>query len=124
MRLAIDDVGAGFSSLRHIVLTRPDVLKIDRTLVDGVSHDEILDTLVHSLVDFGHGSGATVVAEGIETAEDAAVLLGLGVDLGQGWHYGRPGLVDDLVARDSEQVSGAVSVPSSRTGDGLLPVRS
>ena len=67
MRLAIDDVGAGFSSLRHIVLTRPDVLKIDRTLVDGVSHDPILTTLVRSLVDFGHGMGAKVVAEGVET---------------------------------------------------------
>ena len=92
MRLAIDDVGAGFSSLRHIVLTRPDVLKIDRTLVDGVSHDPVLRTLVQSLVDFGHGSSATVVAEGIETGADAAVLLTLGVDYGQGWYYGRPGI--------------------------------
>ena len=70
MRLAIDDVGAGFSSLRHIVLTRPDVLKLDRTLVDGVSHDPILPTLVHSLVDFGHAMDAIVVAEGVETAAE------------------------------------------------------
>lgn len=107
MRLAIDDVGAGFSSLRHIVLTRPDVLKIDRTLVDGVSNDEILTTLVHSLVDFGHGVGAKVVAEGIETGADAAVLLTLGVDYGQGWYYGRPGSAEDLLARD-----GAGNVPA------------
>jgi EAL domain-containing protein (putative c-di-GMP-specific phosphodiesterase class I) len=58
LRLAIDDVGAGFSSLRHIVLTTPDVLKIDRSLVDGVSHDPVLRTLVKSLVEFGHGAGA------------------------------------------------------------------
>jgi EAL domain-containing protein (putative c-di-GMP-specific phosphodiesterase class I) len=101
MRLAIDDVGAGFSSLRHIVLTRPDVLKIDRTLVDGVSNDPILTTLVHSLVDFGHGVEAKVVAEGIETGADAAVLLTLGVDYGQGWYYGRPGSAEDLLARDA-----------------------
>ena len=91
MRLAIDDVGAGFSSLRHIVLTAPDVIKLDRSIVDGVSTDPVLTTLVGSLVDFGHGCGAHVVAEGIETAADAAALLGLGVDYGQGWHFGRPG---------------------------------
>jgi EAL domain-containing protein (putative c-di-GMP-specific phosphodiesterase class I) len=105
MRLAIDDVGAGFSSLRHIVLTRPEVIKIDRTLVDGVSRDPVLSTLVRALVEFAHGSGARVVAEGIETADDATALLQLGVDYGQGWHYGRPGpaagltsgvLADDL----------------------------
>jgi EAL domain-containing protein (putative c-di-GMP-specific phosphodiesterase class I) len=91
MRLAIDDVGAGFSSLRHIVLTTPDVIKLDRTLVDGVSSDPVLRTLSTSLVDFAHGCDATVVAEGIETAQDAATLLDCGVDHGQGWHYGRPG---------------------------------
>jgi EAL domain-containing protein (putative c-di-GMP-specific phosphodiesterase class I) len=96
MQLAIDDVGAGFSSLRHIVLTRPDVIKIDRTLVNGVSCDSVLSTLVRALVVFAHGSGARVVAEGIETADDAEALLELGVDYGQGWHYGRPGPAADL----------------------------
>jgi hypothetical protein len=55
LRLAIDDVGAGFSSLRHIVVTTPDVIKLDRSLVDGVTDDPVLRTLVRSLVDFGHG---------------------------------------------------------------------
>ncbi len=96
MRLAIDDVGAGFSSLRHIVLTKPDVIKLDRTLVDGVATDPVLRTLVRSLVDFAHGCDATVVAEGIETTADAEVLLATGVDHGQGWHYGRPGPPADL----------------------------
>ena len=96
MRLAIDDVGAGFSSLRHIVVTRPDVIKLDRSIVAGVSSDVVLPTLVHSLVEFAHSIGAVVVAEGIETAEDAATLLQLDVDLGQGWHFGRPGPASDL----------------------------
>ncbi len=91
LRLAIDDVGAGFSSLRHIVLTAPDVIKLDRTLIDGVSHDPILKTLVRSLVDFGHGCDARVVAEGVETSMDADVLRTLEVDYGQGWFFGRPG---------------------------------
>ena len=96
LRLAIDDVGAGFSSLRHIVLTSPEVIKLDRTLIDGVAADPVLRTLVRSLVDFGHGSGATVVAEGIEAAIDAEALVELGVDYGQGWHFGRPGAPEQL----------------------------
>jgi EAL domain-containing protein (putative c-di-GMP-specific phosphodiesterase class I) len=96
LRLAIDDVGAGFSSLRHIVLTAPDVLKLDRTLVDGLSANPVLTTLVGSLVQFGHGSGASVVAEGVETADDAAALLDLAVDHVQGWHIGRPGPPEQL----------------------------
>ncbi|WP_100501654.1 sensor domain-containing phosphodiesterase [Geodermatophilus chilensis] len=91
LRLAIDDVGAGFSSLRHIVVTSPDVIKLDRSIAAGVATDRVLATLVGSLVTFAHGSGARVVAEGVETAEDATALRALGVDYGQGWHFGRPG---------------------------------
>ncbi len=98
MRLAIDDVGAGFSSLRHIVLTHPDVIKLDRSIVDGVSHDDVLSTLVRSLVAFAGSAGADVVAEGIETQDDAVWLRGLGVDYGQGWFFGRPGPMSDLAA--------------------------
>lgn len=98
MRLAIDDVGAGFSSLRHIVVTQPDVIKLDRSIVLGVGADEVLSTLVGSLVQFGHGCGARVVAEGVETERDAEALLALGVDDGQGWHFGRPGPPEALVA--------------------------
>jgi EAL domain-containing protein (putative c-di-GMP-specific phosphodiesterase class I) len=96
MRLAIDDVGAGFSSLRHIVLTAPDVIKLDRSIVDGVHVDPVLTTLVGSLVQFGHGCNARVVAEGVETEVDAAALRTLGVDYGQGWYFGRPGPASDL----------------------------
>ena len=53
---------------------RPDVIKLDRSIVNGVDADPVLTTLVRSLVDFAHGCGARVVAEGVETAEDAAVL--------------------------------------------------
>jgi EAL domain-containing protein (putative c-di-GMP-specific phosphodiesterase class I) len=98
MRLAIDDVGAGFSSLRHIVVTAPDIIKLDRSLVAGISEDPVLTTLVRSLVRFGHGCGTRVVAEGVETAADAAALPTLGVDHGQGWHFGRPGPPEALPA--------------------------
>lgn len=91
MRLAIDDVGAGFSSLRHIVLCGPDVIKLDRTIVDGVGSDPVLRTLVAALVDFAHGNGTRVVAEGVETLPDVEALKELAVDLAQGWYFGRPG---------------------------------
>ena len=96
MRLAIDDVGAGFSSLRHIVVTTPDVIKIDRSIVSGLDADPVLSTLVGSLVDFARGLGARVVAEGVENAAEAAVLRGLGVDYGQGWHFGRPAVPEPV----------------------------
>lgn len=96
MRLAIDDVGAGFSSLRHIVLCSPDVIKLDRSIIDGVSGDPVLSTLVGALVEFAHGNGTTVVAEGVETLGDVETLRGLGVDLAQGWYFGRPGPAEAL----------------------------
>ncbi len=96
LSLAIDDVGAGFSSLRHIVLTAPDVIKLDRSIVSGVHIDPVLSTLVRSLVDFAHGCGVRVVAEGVEQPNEAAALLDLGVDYGQGWHFGRPGPAEAL----------------------------
>jgi EAL domain-containing protein (putative c-di-GMP-specific phosphodiesterase class I) len=72
------------------VLTAPDVLKMDRSVVSGVDVDPVLAKLVASLVEFGHGCGAKVVAEGVETAAEAAELRRLQVDLGQGWLFGRP----------------------------------
>jgi EAL domain-containing protein (putative c-di-GMP-specific phosphodiesterase class I) len=109
LRLAIDDVGAGFSSLRHIVVTAPDVIKLDRSIAAGVATDRVLSTLVGSLVTFAHGSGATVVAEGVETADDATTLRALGVDHGQGWHFGRPGPPETL------------ALPAPRTPVDALP---
>lgn len=96
MRLAVDDVGAGFSSLRHIVLCGPDVIKLDRSIVDGVGNDPVLRTLVGALVEFAHGNGTRVVAEGVETLGDVEALQGLAVDLAQGWYFGRPGPAEAL----------------------------
>jgi EAL domain-containing protein (putative c-di-GMP-specific phosphodiesterase class I) len=104
LRLAIDDVGAGFSSLRHIVVTSPDVIKIDRSIVTGLNTDPVLTKLVQSLVEFGHGCRVRVVAEGVETAGEAAALHSVGVDFGQGWHFGRPG--------PPEALSGIAPVPA------------
>ncbi|WP_199423104.1 sensor domain-containing phosphodiesterase [Actinotalea solisilvae] len=116
MRLAIDDVGAGFSSLRHIVLCAPDVIKLDRSIVDGLSADPVLRTLVAALVTFAHGHGTGVVAEGVETAADVAELRALGVDEAQGWFFGRPGPLEDLGPL-------APGVPAQRTAATSAAVR-
>ena len=112
LRLAIDDVGAGFSSLRHIVVTSPDVIKIDRSIVSGLNTDPVLSKLVQSLVEFGHGCRVRVVAEGVETLEEADALRALGVDYGQGWHYGRPGPPEAL-----STLAGPAHVPVPRSGE-------
>ncbi len=64
-------------------------------LLAGTAGDPVLQTLVRSLVKFGHGCGAKVVAEGIETAEDAVALRNAGVDYGQGWHFARAGEISE-----------------------------
>ena len=109
MRLAIDDVGAGFSSLRHIVMACPDVIKMDRSIVSGVDSDPVLARLARSLVEFPHSFDVSVVAEGVETAAEHAVLRSLGVDGGQGWLFGRPTPADLLVG------TGTVLAPAPLT---------
>lgn len=108
MRLAIDDVGAGFSSLRHIVMAAPDVIKLDRSIVSGVDRDPVLTKLTQALVEFGHSFGACLIAEGIETTDEYAMLRSLGVDAGQGWLFGAPVSVATFV-QDSAALSTATT---------------
>ncbi|GAA3342891.1 hypothetical protein GCM10020358_39550 [Amorphoplanes nipponensis] len=110
LRLAIDDVGAGFSSLRHIVATAPDVIKLDRSIVTGLSDDPVLAVVVRALVDLAGATGARVVAEGVETEADAATLAGLGAALGQGWHFGRATTPEDLRDEYPREPAAAVAV--------------
>jgi EAL domain-containing protein (putative c-di-GMP-specific phosphodiesterase class I)/CheY-like chemotaxis protein len=90
VRLAIDDAGAGFASLRHIVLLHPDLIKLDMTLARDVHVDETRRALVAALVAFGSQIGAKVVAEGVEIAEQLATLRQAGVQFGQGFYLARP----------------------------------
>ena len=96
LRLAIDDVGAGFSSLRHVIRMSPDVIKLDRAVVTGLDADPVARSLVRSLCAFARSAGALVVAEGVETPGEASVLREVGAHLAQGWFYGRPGPVELL----------------------------
>jgi EAL domain-containing protein (putative c-di-GMP-specific phosphodiesterase class I) len=89
-KLAIDDVGAGFANLRHILRLAPDLVKLDLSLTQEISRDPAREALASSLVGFAEGVGASIVAEGISSDEDLALLRSLGVDYGQGYYLARP----------------------------------
>jgi EAL domain-containing protein (putative c-di-GMP-specific phosphodiesterase class I) len=89
-RIAVDDVGAGFASLRHVLLLQPDVVKLDTSLTRDVHESPRQQAIVRALVTFSDEVGAIVLAEGIEVAEQVPALVDAGVTLGQGWHLGIP----------------------------------
>ncbi|HEX3005288.1 MAG TPA: EAL domain-containing protein, partial [Angustibacter sp.] len=113
-RVAVDDAGAGYASFRHILRLRPDYIKLDRTLVDGLDHDPAKRALAGAFVTFGHEVGATVVAEGIESEQELRAAGALGIQSAQGYHLGRPAPVDQLRATVRRQVSSAP--PTQRQG--------
>lgn len=88
--IALDDLGAGYSSLRLWSELRPDYVKIDRHFIEGIHLDAVKREFVGSILKMAHASRAQVIAEGIEIAEELAVLSEMGVDLVQGYLLGRP----------------------------------
>jgi diguanylate cyclase (GGDEF)-like protein/PAS domain S-box-containing protein len=88
--VALDDLGAGHSSLSYLKELRPDIVKLDRELVTGLAEDPSRQRLVGAMIDYAHELDIRVVAEGIETEDDLAAIRALGADLGQGWYLGRP----------------------------------
>jgi EAL domain-containing protein (putative c-di-GMP-specific phosphodiesterase class I) len=90
VRLAVDDAGAGFASLRHILRLAPDFIKLDRTLIDGIERDRSRQALAAGLITFAEKIGATIVAEGIERQAEVDALAELGVRSGQGFFLARP----------------------------------
>jgi EAL domain-containing protein (putative c-di-GMP-specific phosphodiesterase class I)/DNA-binding NarL/FixJ family response regulator len=89
-RIAVDDAGAGYASLRHILRLRPDYIKLDMTLTQGIDRDPDRRALASSLLTFAREVSATVIAEGIETEAELDTLRGLGATLGQGYYLARP----------------------------------
>jgi hypothetical protein len=89
-RIAIDDAGAGYAGLKHVMRLGPDLIKLDRSLVAGVEHDVSRASLIASFVGYGRDSGAAVCAEGIETIGDLVRLADLDVAFGQGYVIARP----------------------------------
>jgi EAL domain-containing protein (putative c-di-GMP-specific phosphodiesterase class I) len=137
-RLAVDDMGAGYSGLRQITSVHPSYLKLDRSLVSGIDHDPDRAALVGALVGYSNQVGCLVIAEGIEHSAELRVLGELGVPLAQGYYTGRPGRPwpDIRVARRAattltssapaatEQRSSSIELPPAdamTAGGSLLP---
>ncbi len=122
--IAMDDLGEGFSSLRLWSELRPEYVKIDKHFIHGVSQDPVKLQFLHSLRDIAAKTGAKVVAEGIELEADLTVIQDLGLDLGQGYLFGRPvptphvGLppgVLGLVRAPANQATGSAWIRDSRS---------
>jgi diguanylate cyclase (GGDEF)-like protein len=90
-RVAVDDAGAGYAGLQQLMRVAPDLIKLDRSLVQNIHEDTAKQALVESFVRFGRRTGAQVVAEGIETEEELGVLSDLDVTYGQGYFLAKPG---------------------------------
>jgi EAL domain-containing protein (putative c-di-GMP-specific phosphodiesterase class I) len=101
VRVAVDDVGSGFASFRHVTRVNPDILKLDRTLVCGIDDDPVRQSLASAIVAFASDVGAVVVSEGIENESELCCLKGLAVGCGQGFYLARPnlGTIDAEVAQ-------------------------
>jgi len=89
VRIAIDDVGAGYSGLRQIISLRPDILKLDLSLTRDIDRDVAKRALALAMVSFAGKIGAVIVAEGVERPEERQVLRELGISYGQGWLFSK-----------------------------------
>lgn len=90
MRLAVDDMGAGYAGLRHAIDLNPAYLKLDRALINGIDRDPKRAALVDALLRYAEHAGSLIVAEGVEREGELAVLRRLGVPYAQGYLLARP----------------------------------
>jgi EAL domain-containing protein (putative c-di-GMP-specific phosphodiesterase class I) len=110
--LAVDDAGAGFASLRHILEARPAYVKLDLALIQGLADDVARRALVAAMVHFASDAGFTLIAEGVEHKADLRALRVLGVHMGQGYLLGKPERVDSVRSRGTQAVSQQRTVPT------------
>lgn len=127
-RLALDDVGAGWAGLQQISELRPDIVKLDRSLVTAADRDEVKLALVEMLLNLCSRLGSQLLVEGVETTEELDAFVRLGVPLAQGWVFGKPAVIppridDDLsvrlkflagMTRRGEQVARVIDVTTMR----------
>jgi diguanylate cyclase (GGDEF)-like protein len=113
-RIAVDDAGAGYAGLKQVMRVHPDLIKLDRGLIEGVNFDSAKAALIEFFVMFARRVGAGVCTEGIETLEELQALVRLGVGFGQGYLLGRPA---EPWADISETIAHALSIGSMRQWD-------
>jgi EAL domain-containing protein (putative c-di-GMP-specific phosphodiesterase class I) len=121
VRLAVDDFGTGYSALSHLQRFPMDIIKIDKTFVDGLGENGEQIRLVEGIIELAHGLHLQTVAEGIERPEQAALLRDMHSELGQGFHFSRP-----LPIRDMDAILSPIPPPDAAADPGdraLRPAR-
>ena len=98
VRMAIDDFGVGYSSLSYLKHLPMDSLKIDKSFMSGFGEDIENTTIVRTIIELAHAFGLMAIVEGVETAEQAALLQEMGCDMGQGFYFARPLPSEDVPA--------------------------
>jgi diguanylate cyclase (GGDEF)-like protein len=111
-RIAVDDAGSGYAGLKQLMRVQPDVIKLDRSLVEGIHNDGAKTALVEFFVMFARRVGAGILTEGIETVDELRTLVNLGVNYGQGYLLGRPAEPWKPV---SQEITRALSTGALRT---------
>jgi EAL domain-containing protein (putative c-di-GMP-specific phosphodiesterase class I) len=96
VKIAIDDAGSGYSSMRHILNIRPDFIKLDISLTRSIHTDRSRRALARALVEFGRETDCQIIAEGVETEDEMKILRDLGVHAAQGWLLSRPVTIEEL----------------------------
>ena len=112
-RLAFDDFGTGYSSLLHLQSLPFDELKVDRSFVSSMAERRQSRKIVSAVVGLGQSLGLSTVAEGVETEEQAQMLLLLGCEMGQGWLFGKPVSSERLKEATSDRAPVKLSLTSS-----------
>ncbi|WIJ23903.1 EAL domain-containing protein [Devosia sp. RR2S18] len=98
VRLAVDDAGAGYASLRHILALQPDIIKLDISLTRNIHADPARNALAAALVQFARQTACVILAEGVEDQRELGALQKLGINCAQGYHLGRPMPVEQALA--------------------------
>jgi len=96
LKLAVDDAGAGYASLKHILQIRPDIIKLDMSLSRGIERDPVRKALAAALIHFAKAIGSELVAEGVESPAELSSLRELGIAIVQGHLFARPCPIGDL----------------------------
>jgi EAL domain-containing protein (putative c-di-GMP-specific phosphodiesterase class I) len=113
MRLAVDDAGAGYSGLQHILQIHPDLIKLDMALTRHIDIDPARKALAAAMVAFARDTGSCIIAEGVETVSELNTLRSIGIENAQGYFLGRPMPINDAMTLLQRQKPAAQHVAGS-----------
>jgi PAS domain S-box-containing protein len=116
-KLALDDFGTGYSSLRHLQSLQFDELKIDASFIASMTAARDSRKIVAAIIGLGQSLGLDTIAEGVETEEQADMLIWLGCEQGQGWRYGRPAAIDNISGMIAAEPIAALAAAASPGDD-------